>query len=252
MYIQFLGTGTSKGIPVIGSNHPVCLSHDIKDKRLRSSIIIKTQGVNFLIDCTPDFRYQMLRSNNNMIDFILLTHEHSDHILGLDDVLPILHIRHLPIYILSCHRVIKSIQHRFSYLFIKNKSLHFYLKNIYYYEWFFINNIKITPLYIVHGNLNILGFRLNNIAYITDASYIPYETMLLLKDLDVLIINSLREYPKHDSHFILSQTLKVIDFLSPRRSYLTHISHLFGFHKYIITKLPDNVFLAYDDLIIYI
>lgn len=254
MKIHFLGTGTSKGNPVIGSDHPVCLSKDKRDIRLRSSILVTVNNLNILIDCSPDFRYQMIRNNHSNVDYIFLTHEHSDHVLGLDDLRPVLFLKNKKIFIYSYKRVIDSIICRFPYLFLQGEYCNLLkLCNINNYENFIIDNIiNITPLSIIHGKLNILGFKINSFAYITDASFIPLNSLRLLKNLDVLVINALRLYPYHNSHFILSQTLKIIHKLSPNRTYITHISHDLGFYSKISKILPSNVELAYDNLIVYV
>lgn len=255
MKINFLGTGTSQGIPIIGSLHPVCLSNDPKDKRFRSSILIEKNNKLLLIDCGPDFRSQMIFGKHNYIDTILLTHEHSDHTLGLDDIRPINHKinKNIPVYALP--RVLNEIKHRFYYFFDKKKypgvsdiklcKLEFgKIKNI--------EGINILPLLIWHGKLPILGYRIDNFAYITDASFIPEESLQALEGLTHLVINALRKGPKHPSHFTLLDALNIIKRLNPNKSYLTHVSHLLGFHSKVIHELPVNVTLAYDGLSIII
>lgn len=254
MIINFLGTGTSQGVPVIGSKHPVCFSNDPKDKRLRSSIIIDNKNYIILIDCGPDFRYQMLRSGYNNVDAIIFTHEHSDHILGLDDIRPISFNNNnkiLPIYGLS--RVLDEIKHRFYYFFLdKNKyigSPNLKFCKVYVNEIIYIKSIKIIPIKVFHGSLFILGYIIDDcFAYITDASFLPKESMELLIGIKILVINALRIYPKHPSHFILPEVLKIIDKLKPRKTYITHISNFLGFHSIVTKNLPKNVYLAYDGL----
>lgn len=248
MKITFLGTGNSYGIPIISYPHPVCLSKDKKDKRLRSSILINENNKNILIDCGPDFRYQMLRTTNNNIDAILLTHEHRDHIAGLDDIKPIYNNYKKSISIYSLPRVLNEVKKKFNYLFLKNTtSPIFFLKKI-KNKSKKIKGIKVKPLKILHGNLSILAFRIKNFAYITDASYIPKGTMKKLTGLEVLVLNSLRKYPNHISHFTLNKALDIILKLNPIKSYITHISPILGFHKIISKELPSNVYLAYDKL----
>ncbi|BBA16982.1 MBL fold metallo-hydrolase [Blattabacterium cuenoti] len=255
MKITFLGTGTSQGIPVIGSKHPVCLSKNYKDKRLRSSILIEKNQKFFLIDCGPDFRYQMIRNNYEKLDAIFITHEHQDHIGGLDDIRPINNMNQLTIPIYGLHRAIENLKKRFFHLFSKNKkpntskiSVH-ELDN--YNKFFFVENSKIIPLFIWHGDLPILGFRIENFAYITDASSIPIQTIEKLKGINILVLNILRKVVKNSFPFLLSETLNVIQKIRPKKTYLTHISHTFGFHEKIETQLPKNVHLAYDQLIIH-
>ncbi|WP_185849832.1 MBL fold metallo-hydrolase [Blattabacterium cuenoti] len=252
MKITFLGTGTSQGVPIIGSTHPVCLSKNPKDKRLRSSILIEKGEKVFLIDCSPDFRYQMLRSNHKKLDAIFITHEHQDHIGGLDEIRPINREKPIPVY--GLRRVLESLKKRFSYIFSENKKLNTSKISIHelddYTDFFVVEYSKVFPLFIWHGTLPILGFRIENFAYITDASRIPFHTIQQLKGLDILVLNVLRKIPKHPSHFTLSDSLKMIQEINPKRTYLTHISHLLGFHEEVQTQLPKNVYLAYDGLII--
>ncbi|WP_341666443.1 MBL fold metallo-hydrolase [Blattabacterium cuenoti] len=253
MKITFLGTGTSQGIPVIGSKHPVCLSKNYKDKRLRSSILIEKDQKNFLIDCGPDFRYQMLRNNYEKLNAIFMTHEHQDHIGGLDDIRPINMKKTIPIY--GLRRVIESLKTRFFYIFSQNKKSNIYKISVHeldnYKNFLFVENLKIFPLSIWHGHLPILGFRIENFAYITDASSIPIQTIQQLKGINILVLNVLRKIIKNSFPFMLSETLNIIQKIRPKKTYLTHISHTFGFHEEIETQLPKNVYLAYDRLIIY-
>ncbi|WP_341654606.1 MBL fold metallo-hydrolase [Blattabacterium cuenoti] len=253
MKITFLGTGTSQGIPVIGSKHPVCLSKNSKDKRLRSSILIEKDKKIFLIDCGPDFRYQMLRSNYEKLNAIFMTHEHQDHIGGLDDIRPINMKDPIPIY--GLRRVIESLRKRFFYIFSQNKESNIFKISVHeldnYKNFFFVENFKIFPLSIWHGHLPILGFRIENFAYITDASSIPIQTIQQLKGVNILVLNVLRKIVKNSFPFMLSETLNIIQKIRPKKTYLTHISHTFGFHEEIETQLPKDVYLAYDRLIIY-
>ncbi|WP_185876866.1 MBL fold metallo-hydrolase [Blattabacterium cuenoti] len=254
MKITFLGTGPSQGIPIIGSRHPVCLSKNPKDKRLRSSILIEQNKIYLLIDCGPDFRYQMLRSNHNKLDAIFITHEHHDHIGGLDDIRSICLKMNKEIPVYGLRRTIKNIKERFFYIFLNNyksiaSKISFHeLDN--YKKICFMEHLKIIPLFIWHGILPILGFRIENFAYITDASDIPIQTIQQLKGLDILVLNVLRKFPKHTSRITILESLKMIQKISPKKAYLTHVGHILGFHEEIEKNFPKNIYLAYDGLII--
>ncbi|MDO4763069.1 MAG: MBL fold metallo-hydrolase [Flavobacteriaceae bacterium] len=250
MKLKFLGTGTSQGVPVIGSDHPVCLSSNPKDKRLRCSALITTDfQQKILIDCGPDFRQQMLQNNENHIDAVLLTHEHNDHIIGLDDLRPIIfkNKKNTPIY--SLERTAEELKVRFPYAFSEEKypgapsfDLHIIEKE------FFIENTLITPINITHNQLPILGYKIKNLAYITDASAIPLEEKNKLKNLNFLIVNCLRKESPHPAHFILPDILNLVEELKPQKTYLTHLSHLIGFHEETEAELPEHISLAYDGL----
>ncbi len=249
MDITFLGTGTSQGIPIIGSSHPVCLSENPKDKRLRSSVLIQSKDSDILIDCGPDFRQQALRADCNKIDAVLFTHEHSDHTAGLDDLRPFYFRQgNIPVY--AKKRVLEALKIRFDYIFKKDNKypgvLTFdvnYITN----KAFYISKTKIIPVKVYHHNLPVFGFRIKNFAYITDAKTIPEIEIKKLKDLDVLVINALRQEP-HISHFNMQEALNFIKLVKPKKSFLTHISHHLGFHDEVEKLLPKNVFLAYDNL----
>lgn len=251
MKLKFLGTGTSQGIPVIGSTHPVCLSTNQKDKRLRASVMITDDaGKKILIDCGPDFRQQMLINNEPTVDFLLLTHEHNDHVIGLDDLRPIIFQKRKDIPIYSLSRVNLEIKNRFPYAFSENKypgAPSFELTNI-ENKPFFIGNTYITPIEVLHYNLPVFGYKFKNLAYITDASYISDEEKHKLVDLDYLIINCLRKEEPHISHFILPEIIALVDELKPKKTFLTHISNKFGFHDEEEKALPPNIHLAYDGL----
>lgn len=252
MKLTFLGTGTSQGVPVIGSTHPVCLSKDFRDKRFRTSAIITTDdSKNILIDCGPDFRIQMLSNNLSNVDAVLITHEHNDHVIGLDDLRPIIfrNRSHTPLY--SLERVAAEIQKRFPYAFEEDKypgapgfDLHIINKD----SNFSVAGTSVTPIEINHYRLKILGYRIKDMAYLTDASSIPPDEVHKLQGLDVLVINCLRREDPHPAHFILPEVLEVIQQIQPKQAYLTHISHLLGFHEEVEKELPTNVRLAYDGL----
>ena len=252
MTLTFLGTGTSQGIPVIGSNHPVCMSNDFKDKRLRVSVWIKTQKNSIVIDTTPDFRYQMLRSGCVKIDALFFTHQHADHTAGIDDIRPFCFSHGaLPIYLSK--QTAKNLRHRFDYIFeTENRypgAPEVKLNLIDKDQSFFVNDEEIIPVEVMHGDLPVLGFRIQNLAYITDMKTITAKEEFKLRDLDILVINALR-IESHHSHLNLEEALQFINKIKPKKSYLTHISHHLGFHEQVSKTLPENIFLAYDQLTI--
>ena len=249
MKLTFLGTGTSKGIPVIGSTHEVCLSTDSRDKRMRSSVLISWDDFNYVIDCGPDFRIQMLNNNITKLDGIVYTHEHSDHTAGLDDIRPFTQkYGDLPIY--ANKRIITNLKERFDYIFkTENKypSAPSVIVNTIKNENFKLGNINVTPIAVKHGELDIFGYRFDKLAYLTDVSFISEKEKIKLENLDVLVINALR-IKEHPTHFNLNKALELIDELKPKRAYITHISHKLGFHSKVEKQLPKNVFLAFDGL----
>lgn len=250
MKVYFLGTGTSQGIPVIGSNHSVCLSSDSKDKRLRVSVWIHDANFSIVIDCGPDFRQQMLTSKCSHIDAVLFTHEHADHTAGLDDIRPFFFRQgNIPVY--GHQRVLNNLANRFDYIF---KDEHKYpgapsvLKNEVQENYNFqIKNKTITPINAMHGNLQVFGYRIDDFAYLTDVKTMEESEIKKIIGVKVLVINALREEP-HNTHFNLKEALDFIHLVQPKKAYLTHISHLLGFHEDVQQKLPKNVFLAYDNL----
>lgn len=250
MEVTFLGTGTSQGIPIIGSVHPVCLSEDPKDKRLRVSILLEWDGFVYAVDCGPDFRQQMLRAEVRHLDGILLTHEHNDHIAGLDDIRPFnYHKGDLPFY--AEKRVFDALRQRFAYIFeTENKypgapgiEEHVIDKD----TPFMLGNKKVIPVEAMHADLPVLGFRIDDFAYLTDVKTISPEERNKLRGLKVLVLNALRLRP-HESHLNLEEAIEVVNDLQPETVYFTHISHLLGFHKEVEAQLPEGVHLAYDTL----
>ncbi|MBL7869065.1 MAG: MBL fold metallo-hydrolase [Flavobacterium lindanitolerans] len=250
MKVYFLGTGTSQGIPVIGSEHPVCKSTNAKDKRLRVSVWISWENHSFVIDCGPDFRQQMLVSQCPKIDGILFTHEHSDHTAGLDDIRPFnFRQGNIPIYLHK--RVLESLKRRFDYVF---ETVDKYPGapsvepiEVVNGQSFYIGNKKAIPINVMHGNLQVFGYRIDDFAYLTDVKTIEPSEVEKLKGLKVLVVNALREEPHH-SHFNLEEALEFINTVRPEKAYLTHISHRMGFHDEVEKMLPENVYLAYDNL----
>lgn len=250
--ITLLGTGTSQGIPVIGCRCPVCMSPNPKDQRLRSSALIQHQDTTIVIDAGPDFRQQMLRAGVEHLDALLLTHEHNDHVIGLDDVRPFNFKMRSDIPIYGLPRVLQDVKRRFDYAFADNPypgSPRMDLKPVEAGDRWQIGSISITAYPVTHGDLGILGFRFGSIAYITDASYLMPEIIDDLMGIDVLILNALHRQ-LHHSHFNLEQALAMIDMIRPQRSFLTHLSHHMGLHAVVQKELPENVFIGHDGLII--
>ncbi|MCQ2959467.1 MAG: MBL fold metallo-hydrolase [Bacteroidales bacterium] len=249
MHGIFLGTGTSQGVPVIGCNCVVCNSSDPRDNRLRTSFFLDVEGVHIVIDAGCDFRQQMLRNHIVSLDALLITHEHKDHLAGLDDIRPFnfMHFTPLPIY--AEHRVVEAIKREFAYVFVENPYPGSPMMNVQEItvQPFEFKGIKIQPLRVNHLKLPILGYRVGQFAYITDCSFIPEETMEMLDGVECLVINALR-FEEHYSHFCVSQALEVINKVKPKQAYLTHCSHDIGFYEETSLILPENVFLAYDGL----
>ena len=250
MKVTFLGTGTSTGIPLIGSSHPVCQSSNEKDKRLRSSILVEWDKSSFVIDTGPDFRQQMLKSNCQRIDGVLYTHEHSDHTSGIDDLRAFC-FKQGEIPIFAHKRVINNLKNRFNYIFDKEKKYPGapLLKPVEVIEnnFFLISNLNITPISYLHADLQVYGYRFKDFAYLTDLKTIDDKEINKLKGLNILVLNCIRVEP-HYSHLNLNEALKLIDLIKPKTTYLTHISYLLGFHNDVQKKLPDSVFLSYDGL----
>jgi len=251
--VTFLGTGTSQGIPVIGSTHPVCKSENFKDKRLRVSVLLQWENNSYVIDCGPDFRQQMLRAQVTQLGGILLTHEHSDHTAGLDDIRPFNFMQQRPLPFYAHKRVFNSLYDRFAYIFeTENKypgapsveEIEITKDDI-----FTIGGKKVTVIEAYHDTLPVLGFRVDDFVYLTDVKTIAEEEIEKIKGAKVVVVNALREEP-HYSHFNLSEALSFIEKVQPQKAYLTHISHLMGFHDEVEKKLPQNVHLAYDTLTI--
>lgn len=250
MNVYFLGTGTSQGIPVIGSIHSVCQSTDFKDKRLRVSVWIFWENHSYVIDCGPDFRQQMLASNCQKVDGILYTHEHSDHTAGLDDIRPFnFKYGTMPIY--AHWRVIENLKKRFDYIFeTENKypgAPSVKTIEVVNNHPFPIGNKMAIPINVMHGDLPVFGYRIDDFAYLTDVKTVEKSEIAKLKNLKVLVVNALREEP-HSTHFNLQEALNFIALIKPQKAYITHISHIMGFHEEVQQKLPKNVYLAYDNL----
>lgn len=249
MKITFLGTGTSQGVPVIACRCKVCTSADTRDRRLRSSVIVEDDGRMILIDTAPDFRQQMLREAISRLDAILFTHDHRDHIAGLDDIRAYNFLHRKPMDVYAEERVARALMHEFPYIFAERKypGIPQVSVNIISNSPFQINGITVIPVRAMHYRLPVLGFRIGDFAYITDANHIAPEEMDKLTGLKVFTICALRK-KEHISHFNLAQALEVIRMISPGSAYLTHIGHQMGLHSEVEKELPAGVYLAWDGL----
>lgn len=249
MKITFLGTGTSQGVPVIGCGCNVCTSPDPRDNRLRSSIHIAVDDKSFVVDTGPDFRQQMLREKIKKLDAILFTHGHKDHTAGLDDVRAFNHWqkRSMPIY--GSRDALDQLKVEYAYAFADKKYPGIPQLDLYELgdETFEINPVSITPLPVLHMRLPVLGFRIYDFAYITDANAIPEETLGKLKGIKTLVLNALQR-EKHLSHFNLEEAIAMAKKIGADRTYFTHISHKLDLHQVVERELPEKIFLAFDGL----
>ena len=250
MTVTILGTGTSQGVPVIGCDCLVCRSDDPRDKRLRTAALLQAGGQHIAIDCGPDFRQQILRTGIHSLDAILLTHEHNDHIIGLDDVRPFnfMNWSDMPVY--ATGRVLSELRRRFAYVFDEHPypgAPMIQLREISKEHPFSVGGLRVTPVEVMHGRLPVLGFRVGAFAYLTDVRTISEAEMEKLYDLDVLVLSALH-HREHHSHLNLEQALALIERLQPQRAYLTHMSHRMGRHAEINPTLPSGVELGYDGL----
>lgn len=249
MKLRFLGTGTSTGVPQLGCDCETCKSQDKRDKRLRTSALITTSsGANILIDCGPDFYHQMLAAETRHLDALLVTHIHYDHVGGIDDLRPFCGEKPFPIY---CKKDVKRLlKKRLPYCFAR----HPYpgvpkldVNVIKPFKEFTLSDAEILPVPVLHYKLEILGFRIGNLGYITDCKTMPEKTIEELCGIDTLVLNALR-HKEHLSHLNLSQALELIERIKPGRAFLTHLSHQMGRRVEIEQKLPKNVHTAYDGL----
>ncbi len=244
-----MGTGTSQGVPVIGCKCKVCLSDDKRDQRTRCSILLENSNTRIVIDTGPDFRQQCLREKPGKINAVLFTHEHKDHTAGLDDVraFNFIHKMIMPVY--ATTRVFEALKREFAYIFSGEKYPGIPEIEIIFFENdpFFINDLSIIPINLLHHQLPVKGFRINDFAYITDANYIEEKEKKKLQNLDVLVLNALRK-EKHISHFTLSEAILLAEELKAKKTYFTHLSHQMGLHEEVNQSLPLGMELAFDGL----
>jgi len=251
IHITFLGTGTSSGVPMIACDCPVCLSGDPRDNRLRSSVMIESAKTRFVIDTTPDFRYQMLRLNIRHLDAVLFTHPHKDHIAGLDDIRAFNYFSQAPMNLYANYLTEEALRRDFYYAFSDTKypgvpelDLHVIDNNS-----FMIGDIPIMPIEVWHMKMPVLGFRIGDFTYITDANRIEDEEKDKIRGSSVLVLNALRK-EKHISHFNLQEAVELVKELGVPKAYFTHISHQLGLHQDINSELPEGIELAFDGLTI--
>ena len=246
--LLFLGTGTSTGVPQLGCKCEVCQSTDPRDNRLRCSALYTSESTRLLFDCSPDFRMQALRAHIDHIDALLVTHAHYDHTGGIDDLRPYCTYDPMPLY--AEEFVLDQLRNRLPYCFAENPYPgvpRFDTRNLAPYEPFTIGGVEVKPVRVMHYQLPIVGFRIGKMAYITDCLTMPQETKEQLQGVEVLVINALR-HTEHISHQTLNDALKIVRELSPRCTYLIHMSHDMGLHAEVAKQLPENVYFAYDGL----
>jgi phosphoribosyl 1,2-cyclic phosphate phosphodiesterase len=247
--ITLLGTGTSQGVPVIACDCEVCTSTDPKDKRLRSSVMIEIDGKVLVIDSGPDFRYQMLREHVKRLDALIFTHEHKDHVAGMDDIRAFNYRQQSAIDVYATERVQTALKREFMYIFEEFKYPGIPQVNLKTISnaIFEVEGIPIIPIEVLHYKLPVLGFRIGDFTYITDAKTIAEEERVKIKDSKILVINALQR-DKHISHFTLDEAIAFAQEMGAGQTYFTHISHRLGKHADVSLELPPNIHLAYDGL----
>lgn len=251
MRVTFLGTGTSQGVPPIGCTSPVCLSDNPKDKRLRASVHIETDGLSLVIDAGPDFRYQLLRAGIQRLDGLLFTHEHRDHTGGLDDIRPFNYLQNGPVDVFLHERVLDVFRRQYDYIFDPNPypgipQINWHLIGL---NPFHVKGLTIIPIEVHHYRLPVLGFRIGDFTYITDANRITPSELDKARGSKVLVLNALRHEP-HISHFTLEEAVAVAHKIGAGQTYFTHMSHQIGFHEEVNASLPAGMALAYDNQVV--
>ncbi|HEX5668402.1 MAG TPA: MBL fold metallo-hydrolase [Chitinophagaceae bacterium] len=251
LHIKFLGTGTSSGIPMIGCDCEVCKSDDPRDNRLRSSIMVNSGRTSLVVDTTPDFRYQMLRTNTKHVDAIVFTHPHKDHIAGLDDIRAFNFFSRKPMELFANSLTEEALRRDFYYAFAERKypGVPEINLNLIATEPFVVGDIPVQPVEVWHMKMPVLGFRFGKFTYITDANRLDDEAKDKVRGSEILVLNALRKEP-HISHFSLSEAIALVRELEIPQAYFTHISHQLGRHDDVSRELPNGIELAYDGLVI--
>jgi phosphoribosyl 1,2-cyclic phosphate phosphodiesterase len=252
MRVTFLGTGTSTGVPVVGCSCRVCTSTNPKNYRLRQSVSIESNGKHFLIDTTPDLRLQLLKHPIPRLDFVLFTHSHSDHLMGLDDIRPFNFRQRESIHAFTNAQTAKAIRRAFSYIWDMSSQVGGGKPQLELHEIeepFTHDGVEIIPIPVTHGDWTILGFRIGGFAYITDTNGIPDSSMELLRDLDVLALDGLRPAPRHPTHFVIDEAVASAQKIGARETWLIHLAHEVE-HEEVDAKLPDGIRLAWDGLVL--
>ncbi|HJN63493.1 MAG TPA: MBL fold metallo-hydrolase [Flavobacteriales bacterium] len=251
MKITFLGTGTSQGIPVIACDCKVCKSDNPKDNRLRTSVLIKVENQTIVIDTGPDFRQQMLRENVQKLDAIVFTHQHKDHVAGMDDVRAFNYKFKKDMDLYCTAEVEEALIREFPYVFSTYKypgvpevKIH-NIKN----EPFTIGGVEVLPIEALHYKLSVFGYRIKDFVYLTDISAITEKEKEKMKDAKVIVLDALRKTP-HISHLSMQQAVDLLEELNPQKGYIIHISHLMGLHNEVVKELPDFIKPAHDGLIL--
>jgi len=250
--VTFIGTGTSQGVPVIGCDCNICTSPDSRDNRLRTAAMVEVDGMNLVIDTGPDFRYQMLRHNVKRIDAVLFTHSHKDHIAGLDDIRAFNYFQQKAIDVYATTETQQALRREYAYIFenadypgVPKITLHTITGD----EPFFINDLEIQTIKVLHYKMEVLGFRIKDFTYITDANYIAPAEMEKIYGSKALVLNALRQQ-QHVSHFTLEEAIAVAQTVKADSTWFTHISHQLGLHEEVMQMLPEGMHLAYDGLVL--